>query len=61
MNGSTTLMRTIDPVTFARLKGWMSVQEYRETLKRTRDKLQAEAIRQLLTEGRLISKIQGPG
>lgn len=61
VNGSMTLMRTIDPVTFARFKEWMSGQKDRETLKRTRDKLQAEAVRQLLTEGRLISKIQGAG
>ncbi|WP_431286032.1 GSU2403 family nucleotidyltransferase fold protein [Roseateles chitinivorans] len=57
VDGSMTLMRTIDPLTFAGFKEWMSEQKDRETLKRARDKLQAAAVRQLLTEGRLISKI----
>ncbi|MGM9479579.1 GSU2403 family nucleotidyltransferase fold protein [Roseateles sp. NT4] len=58
VNDTMTLMRTIDPVTFASFKEWMSTLTDREALKLNRDKLQAEAVRQLLAEGRLVSKIQ---
>lgn len=61
VNGTMTLMRTIDPVTFASFKEWMSVQGDRDPLKRARDKLQAQAVRQLLADGRLTTKIPGSG
>lgn len=57
VNGAMTLMRTIDPLTFASFKEWMSNQRDRDPLKRSRDKLQALAVRQLLADGRLASKI----
>ncbi len=57
VDGSMTIMRTIDPKTFMEFKDWMSHQADRDALKRGRDRLQAAAIRQLLAEGRLVSKI----
>ncbi len=58
VDGSMTLIRTIDPSTFMEFKEWMSGLENREALKRNRDKLQALAVKQLLAEGRLVSKIK---
>jgi hypothetical protein len=57
VDGSMTLIRTIDPKTFMEFKEWMSGQQDREALKRNRDKLQALAVKQLLAEGRLTSKL----
>ncbi|WP_411880810.1 GSU2403 family nucleotidyltransferase fold protein [Polaromonas sp. YR568] len=57
VDGSMTLMKTIDPKTFAGFKGWMANLPDREPLKKIRDKLQSEAIHALLVEGRLQSKI----
>lgn len=57
VDGSMTLMRTIDPKTFMEFKEWMSGEQDREPLKRNRDRLQALAVKQLLTEGRLASKL----
>lgn len=57
VDGSMTLMKTIDPKTFADFKAWMANLPDREPLKKIRDKLQSEAIYALLAEGRLRSKI----
>jgi hypothetical protein len=57
VSGAMTLMRTIDPLTFATFKEWMSKEKDRDPLKRARDKLQAQAVRQLLADGHLVSKI----
>lgn len=57
VDGSMTMMRTIDPRTFMEFKQWMSVQKDRDPLKRGRDHLQALAIGQLLQEGRLVSRL----
>lgn len=57
VDGSMTLLRTIDPKTFVEFKEWMSEQKDREALKRNRDRLQALAVKQLLAQGRLISKL----
>jgi hypothetical protein len=51
------MIRTIDPRTFMEFKEWMSNQKDREPLKRNRDKLQSSAVKQLLAEGRLISRL----
>jgi len=56
VDGSMTLMRTIDPKTFAEFKAWMSQQADRDPLKRNRDRGQAQAISQLLAQGRLMSR-----
>jgi hypothetical protein len=55
-----TLMRMIDPVTFASFKKWMSTQKDRDPLRRYQDLLQANAVRQLFDEGRLNSRFQAP-
>lgn len=57
VDGSMTMIRTIDPRTFMEFKEWMSNQKDREPLKRNRDKLQSSAVKQLLAEGRLISRL----
>ncbi|MDQ0028079.1 hypothetical protein J2X90_005932 [Variovorax paradoxus] len=57
VDGSMTMIRTIDPRTFMEFKEWMSNQKDREALKRNRDKLQSSAVKQLLAEGRLISRL----
>jgi hypothetical protein len=57
VDGSMTLMRTIDPKTFMEFKEWMSGLPDREALKRNRDKLQALAVKQRLADGRLTSKL----
>lgn len=59
VDGSMTLMRTIDPMTFVEFKSWMAQKKDRDPLKRGRDKLQAEAVKQLLGEGRLVSRLKG--
>ncbi len=56
IDGAMTLMKTIDPKTFADFKAWMASLPDREPLKKIRDKLQSEAIYALLAEGRLQSK-----
>lgn len=57
VDGSMTVIRTIDPRTFMEFKEWMSNQKDREALKRNRDKQQSLAIGQLLAEGRLTSRL----
>jgi hypothetical protein len=50
-------MRTIDPDTFADFKLWMCKQADRDPPKRNRDRMQALAVKALLAEGRLTSKL----
>ena len=57
VDGSMTMIRTIDPRTFMEFKEWMFNQKDREPRKRNRDKLQSSAVKQLLAEGRLISRL----
>ena len=53
LDGRMTCMRTINPQTFVEFKLWMSKQPDREFLKKGRDRRQAEAVQQLIDEGRL--------
>lgn len=53
LDGRMTCMRTINPQTFVEFKRWMSEQPDREFLKKGRDRRQAEAVQQLIDEGRL--------
>ena len=53
LDGRITCMRTINPETFVEFKRWMSEQPDREFLKKGRDRRQAEAVQQLIDEGRL--------
>lgn len=57
IDGRMTVMRTIDPGTFAAFKLWMCAQKDRDPAKRNRDRQQALAVQALLTEGRLTSKL----
>lgn len=53
LNGRMTFMRTISPQTFVAFKRWMSQQPDREFLKKGRDRRQADAVQQLIDDGRL--------
>ncbi len=48
--GYMARMNTISPVVFSRFKRWMSEQDDRENLKRTRDRRQAEVVDLLVAE-----------
>ena len=47
-NGTMARMNTVHPATFVAFKRWMANQPDRDTLKRRRDVLQAEAVQELL-------------
>lgn len=49
-SGSMARMTTVAPLEFARFKTWMSQQDSRDPLKRSRDALQADVVRQLVDE-----------
>jgi hypothetical protein len=49
-NGSMARMNTVHPATFVSFKRWMATQTEREAMKRRRDALQADAVRELLEE-----------
>ena len=53
LDGRMTIMRTINPQTFVEFKRWMSERPSRDFIKRGRDRRQAEAVQQLIDEGRL--------
>lgn len=57
IDGSMALMRTVDPRVFVDFKRWMSALPTRDFIKRSRDRRQADAVEQLLEEGRLRSSI----
>jgi hypothetical protein len=57
LDGRMTLMRTIDPGTFVAFKLWMCEQADRDFQKRHRDRMQALAVKALLDEGRLTSRL----
>jgi hypothetical protein len=48
--GYMARMNTISPVVFSRFKRWLSEQDDRENLKRTRDKRQADVVDLLVEE-----------
>jgi len=50
VNGQMARMNTISPAMYAKFKRWMSVQQDRDPLKRTRDLYQAEIVEALITE-----------
>lgn len=54
LDGRITCMRTINPRTFVEFKRWMSDQPARNFAKRRRDVAQADAVQQLIDEGRLL-------
>ena len=49
-NGHMARMNTVVPATFAEFKYWLSGQESRDGIKRSRDRLQAEIVEQLVAE-----------
>ena len=49
-NGTLARMNTVHPATFITFKRWMAEQADRDPLKRSRDKLQADAVQELLVE-----------
>ena len=53
--GEIALMRTVSPQVFIQFKEWMSREPTRDPLKRSRDRLQAQIVQQLLDEQRLIA------
>jgi len=59
VDGRMAIMRTIDPTIFVEFKLWMCEKEDRPLLKRKRDRRQAQAVKQLLEEGRLLSVVAG--
>ena len=54
-NGSMARMNTVHPAIFVAFKRWMAGQPDRESLKRRRDVLQADAVRELL--GRYLPQV----
>ena len=50
INGAMARMNTIDPRTFVEFKRWMSTQTDRESIKRRRDAMQADAVEWLIQE-----------
>ena len=59
LDGSMARMRTVDPCVFVEFKRWMAEQPSRDFLKQGRDRRQADAVQQLLAEGRLKSRLEG--
>lgn len=57
-DGSMARMRTVDPGIFVDFKRWLAKVDTREQLKRRRDQRQADAVEQLLREGRLVSTVR---
>lgn len=53
-NGEMAQMNTVAPESFIDFKKWLAGQKTREPIKRARDKLQAEAVQQLILDGLLI-------
>ena len=49
-SGHMARMNTISPVTFIQFKRWMAEQEDRDTMKRSRDLLQADLVEELVNE-----------
>jgi hypothetical protein len=49
-SGQMARMRTATPVVFAKTKRWLSELDTRETVKRQRDKLQAEIVEKLIAD-----------
>ena len=49
-NGTMTRMNTLHSATFVAFKRWMAEQADRDPLKRSRDKLQADAVQELLVQ-----------
>ena len=49
-SGQMARMRTVTPVVFAKTKRWLSELDTRETVKRQRDKLQAEIVEKLIAD-----------
>ncbi len=49
-NGTLARMNTVHPATFVTFKRWMAEQADRDPLKRSRDKLQADAVQELLVQ-----------
>lgn len=56
-DGRMALMRTVDPLTFVRVKRRLSESDSREFIKRERDRRQAEAVQALMDAGRLRSRL----
>ncbi len=52
-NGEMAQMNTIAPQSFVDFKKWLANQKTREPIKRSRDKLQAQAVEQLISDGLL--------
>lgn len=57
-DGSMARMRTVDPGIFVDFKRWLAKLDTREQIKRRRDQRQADAVEQLLREGRLVSSVR---
>ncbi|MES2191275.1 MAG: GSU2403 family nucleotidyltransferase fold protein [Pseudomonadota bacterium] len=57
-DGSMARMRTVDPGIFVDFKRWLAQLDTREQIKRRRDQRQADAVEQLLCEGRLVSSVR---
>ena len=49
-SGHMARMNTVSPVAFAKFKRWLAIQPNRDTLKRTRDELQASLIEHVVGE-----------
>ena len=49
-NGTLARMNTLHSATFVAFKRWMAEQADRDPLKRSRDKLQADAVQELLVQ-----------
>lgn len=58
LDGSMARMQTVDPCVFVDFKRWMAELPTRDFLKRSRDRKQADAVQQLLDEGRLKSLLE---
>ena len=60
VNGRMAEMRTVAPDVFVQFKRWMADgAPDRDPLKRTRDRLQANVVDELLREGRLLARAPG--
>ncbi len=55
--GKMATMHTIDPLVFMEFKDWMSSLTHRNPLKRRRDALQAQVVKEMLQEGLLVSMV----
>lgn len=49
-SGSMARMTTVSPVAFAKFKRWLSTQAGRDTMKRSRDAMQADIVEQMVAE-----------